>query len=334
MKCSACKSSNAIYFRKNEGVALCGSCLIGNLEDKVRRAISKYAMLKPSDRVAVAVSGGKDSLSLLKILSRLTARFPDCELVAVMVDEGIRGYRDRALSAAKAFSEGLGIPWAMTSFRQLYGTDLDEMAASRPGSNPCSYCAILRRNALNRLAGELGADKLALAHNLDDEAQTFILNLIQGGPERAARASSPITPHRPGLVPRIKPLSGIPEMEIALYAHLNGIPISSSACPYGRGALRNDVRAALNLLELRHPGIKHSIIKSARYWGELAQCASRAGAKSCGICGGPSSGDICKACAIAEETRRRGIAVGRPVSPRAGPRPTQARSPPSADAGP
>lgn len=333
MDCSICESSAAIYLRRNEGVALCASCLIENLEDKVRRTISKYDMLKPNDRIAVAVSGGKDSLSLLKILSKLTAKFPSCELVAVMVDEGARGYRDRALSIAKGFCEVLGIPWIAASFKELYGSALDEMIASRPYENPCSYCGPLRRRALNHLAGILGADKLALAHNLDDVVQTFLLNLIQGDPERAIRALSPISLHSRGIAPRIKPLFRIPEREMALYAYLNGIPIASSACPYGRGAIRNDVRAALNILELRHPGVKYSILKSAQSLRSI-KCGPKAGARSCKICGGPSSGEVCKACALAGLVRRRDIAVGHPGAPRAGPRPAQARSPPSADAGP
>jgi uncharacterized protein (TIGR00269 family) len=334
MKCSICKSSAAIYFRRNEGIALCADCLIWNLENKVRRTVSKYDMLKPADRIAVAISGGKDSLSLLKILSKLTAKFPRCELFAVMVDEGIRGYRDRILSDAKAFCEILGIPWAVVSFKELYGLALDEMLAARPGENPCSYCAVLRRKALNNAARVLKADKLALAHNLDDVVQTFLLNLMLGDPDRALRALSPVSPRAPGAVPRIKPLFRIPEKELALYAYLNGIPIPSSACPYGDRALRNDVRAALNLLELGHPGIKYSILRSAQSLASLAECPSGGGTGICRVCGGPSSGDICRACAIAEGNWRRDIAVGHPGAPRANPRSAQARSPPSAGAEP
>ncbi len=334
MNCSICKSSAAIYLRRNEGVALCAGCLIGNLEDKVRRTISKYDMLKPNDKIAVAVSGGKDSLSLLNILSKLTARFPSCELVAVMVDEGIGGYRDGALSIAKGFCEVLGIPWIATSFKELYGSPLDEMIASQPEGNPCSYCGVLRRKALNHLAEILGANKLALAHNLDDVVQTFLINLIRGDPGRALRALSPVSPPRQGIAPRIKPFFRIPEKEIALYAYLNGIPIVSSACPYGKGAIRNDVRAALNILELRHPGAKYSILRSAQSLRSLAKCSSEAGEGICKICGGPSSGEVCKACALMGLIRRRDIAVGHLGAPRADPCPTQARSPPSADAGP
>lgn len=334
MNCSICKSSVAIYLRRNEGVALCAGCFIGNLEDKVRRTISKYDMLKPDDRIAVAVSGGKDSLSLLRILSRLTARFPDCELVAVAVDEGIGGYRERALSIARGFCEALGVPWIATSFKELYGSSLGGIIASRPGESPCSYCAVLRRKALNHLAGISGADKLALAHNLDDVVQTFLINLIQGDPERAIRALSPVSPPRQGVAPRIKPLFRIPEREVALYAYLNGIPIASSACPYGGRAIRNDVRAALNILELKHPGIKYSILKSAQSLRGPAKRPSGTGAGVCGICGGPSSGEVCRACALIGLVGRRDIAVGHPGAPRAGPCPAQARSPPSADAGP
>jgi uncharacterized protein (TIGR00269 family) len=162
---------------------------------------------------------------------------------------------------------------------------------------PCSYCGVLRRKALNIGARKLGATKLATAHNLDDEVQTLLINIFHGDLFRLAR-SGPISPNSMGKFPiRVKPLYEVPEAEVALYAYLRGFRFQSKPCPYAGTSLRNEVRSMVNRLEFAHPGIKFTILKTfekMKPWSHLA--VKNLELRECESCGEPSVGRLCKAC--------------------------------------
>jgi len=269
------------------------------MEDRVRTTISKYEMLRLDDKIMVAVSGGKDSVTLLHILTKIERAFPEAEVCAVTVDEGIKGYRDEALKVAAKNCRKLGIEHVVVSFKEMYGYKLDEIVAMAQGKEltPCSYCGVLRRRALNVAAREADADKLATAHNLDDEVQTIILNIIHGDAPRIARVKPVLDEAHPRLIRRIKPLCEVPEREIALYAYLKKIELQSVPCPYARTALRSDIRTMLNRMEEKHPGIKFTISKSIeKIRPALEAAAKEAEIKDCKMCGEPTVGEICKPC--------------------------------------
>ena len=119
--CTSCKRREAFFFRPYSGEKLCKKCFSISVEDKVRATIAKYDMLKYNDKIAVAVSGGKDSLSLLHILAKIERNFPNASLVAVSVDEGIRGYRDKAITMAAENCKKLSVEHFIVSFEELYG---------------------------------------------------------------------------------------------------------------------------------------------------------------------------------------------------------------------
>ena len=223
-------------------------------------------MVKDGERIAVAVSGGKDSTALLFSLHKILAG-RDVEMVAVTVDEGIAGYRDDTIKAARAIAEQLGIEHEIVSFREEYGYDLDEMVVGKNVA-PCTYCGVFRKNALNRVAKKLGATRVATGHNLDDEAQTVMMNYLKGDMERLMR----FRPRRPqpGLVPRIKPLRCIPEKEIALYCMVNGVFTESRECPYAKLSLRSDVRDMMNRLESLFPGTRQTTMQGFEKIAEKA----------------------------------------------------------------
>ncbi len=193
------------------------------LEEKARRTIVRHGMLEFNDHVAVAVSGGKDSLTLLNVLVKLETRFPRSKITAISVDEGIKGYRDEALEIAREACEKLGVEQAVVSYRELFGTTIDELTEMHLGQTPCSYCGVLRRKAINRAAAMVGATKIATGHNLDDEVQTVLLNMLHGDPWRVQRSSPVLRDPRGKFLCRIKPLCEIPEKEIVLYALLEWI---------------------------------------------------------------------------------------------------------------
>ena len=302
--CTACKSREAFFFRPYSGERLCQSCFAESIEAKVRATIAKYKMFNFDDRIAVAVSGGKDSISLLHVLAKMERLHPEASLVAVTVDEGIKGYRDEALEIATTNCKALGLDHYVVSFKELYGLTLDEIVAKaclKGGREltSCAYCGVLRRKALNVVAREVEADKIATAHTLDDEVQTGLMNIFRGDILRLAK-EKPVTDEvHPQFVQKVKPFCEIPEKESTLYAYVKNVRFQDMPCPYASEALRNDVRAMLNLMEEKHPGTKFAVFKSMeRIRPGLDEVFKKADFKECVKCGEPASSDLCRTCEI------------------------------------
>jgi uncharacterized protein (TIGR00269 family) len=300
--CTVCKRRESFFFRPYSGERLCKKCFAESVEAKVRASIAKYGMFNFDDRIAVAVSGGKDSISLLHILAKMERLHPKASLVAVTVDEGIKGYRAEALAIAVANCKTLGIKHYVVSFKELYGFTLDEIVAraQRKGEREltsCAYCGVLRRRALNVAARDVGADKIATAHTLDDEVQTILLNIFRGDILRLAKEKPMTDEAHPRFVQKVKPFCEIPEKESALYAYVKKIKFQDVPCPYAPEALRNDVRFMLNRMEEKHAGTKFTVFKSIeRIRPALDEISKKADFKECIKCGEPASSDLCKAC--------------------------------------
>jgi len=264
-------------------------------------------MFEPKDKIMVAVSGGKDSVTLLHIMIKIEQAFPNATLSAVTVDEGIRGYRNEALKVAEEICQKLGVSHVITSFKEMYGCTLDEIVnliqnGEEKRLTPCSYCGVLRRRALNTSAREAGIDKLATAHSLDDETQTMLLNIIHGDALRIARAKPVLTVAHPKLVQRVKPLCEVPEKETAFYAYQRKIEFQSTPCPYAQTALRNDIRTMLNRMDEKHAGTKFTIFRSMeKIRPALEAMAGEAKLQNCRICGEPTVGKLCKPCQMLQE---------------------------------
>ncbi len=290
-----------MYTRKYEGISFCSKCFRHSIEVKVRRTITRHHMLEYDDHVAVAVSGGKDSLTLLSVLVKLEGHFPKSRLTAISVDEGIDGYREQALELARRTCLELGVEQLTVSYRELFGVTTDEIVEMKLGQTPCAYCGVFRRKAINRAAFMAGATKIATAHNLDDEVQTVLLNMLHGDPMRIVRSGPVLRDPRGKFLPRIKPLCDIPEKEIVLYAYLNGIEFQSIQCPHGHEASRNDIRAFLNQMEQKHPGSKFTLQRTAEKMRELlAEAAPLSELQQCQRCGDPTAHELCEACIMLE----------------------------------
>ena len=194
-------------------------------------------MVEDGERIAVAVSGGKDSTALLFSLHRILAG-RDVEMVAVTVDEGIAGYRDDTIIAARAIAAKLGIEQEIVSFREMYGYDLDEMVVGKKVA-PCTYCGVFRKNALNHTAKRLGASKVATGHNLDDEAQSVMMNYLKGDMERLMRfrprraAAGTRAPHQAAARYSGKGDRPLLHGEWGLY-RIQGVPLCSALSALGR----------------------------------------------------------------------------------------------------
>ncbi len=281
---------------------LCQAHFIRMFDKRFRKTVRTMEMLKKGDNVAIALSGGKDSTVLLHSLAELKKDLP-IELFAITIDEGIKGYRPKTMVAAKRECKRLGIKLHIYSFKKLCGKTLDELVRDSTGDLPCSQCGVLRRYALNKAAKELGATKLAIGHNLDDIAQTVIMNIMKNEPSRLARLNEPMAKRgskSASFVPRIRPLMLTPEKEIAIYAMMKGIAIERIECPYAYTAFRQHTRRMLNETEDRYPGTKFKIVNSFLEMEDALRAKYSKGAKisECERCGEPCSKDICQFCKI------------------------------------
>ncbi|MCW3999419.1 MAG: TIGR00269 family protein [Candidatus Bathyarchaeota archaeon] len=307
--CSKCHSRIAFFYRQYSGERLCKRCFAQSVEDKVRGTITRYRMLKFNDHLAVAVSGGKDSLALLHIMAKIRKHRPQTTLTAVTVDEGIRGYRDEALEIAADACSKLGVPHHVVSFRLLYGFSLDEIIARsrREGKSEltaCAYCGVLRRRAINAGAREVGADKVATGHTLDDEAQTALMNILRGDIMRLAKENPVSGEVHPLFVQKIKPFCEIPERESALYAYVKKIVFQDTPCPYAGEALRNDIRGMLNRMEQKHAGTKFTVFRTMqRLRPAIEETIKKDAYQTCSECGEPSATKLCKTCELLQSIR-------------------------------
>ncbi|MGH2508981.1 MAG: TIGR00269 family protein [Ktedonobacteraceae bacterium] len=299
----ACRcGGKTVYFRVYNGESLCADCFNDSIFEKVKKTISKFEMLHYGDKVGVAVSGGKDSTSLLYILSKIM-RNHGSKLFALTIDEGIDGYREESVRNAKNLAAKLDVPILVGSYKENFDFSLDQVLVERTKRNvkttSCGFCGPLRRRSIDLTAEKLGVNLVATAHNLDDILQTFYINLYSGDTERI-RWLDPN--YRPTLndfrLRRIKPAFEIYEEELAFFAYLNKLPFQIESCPYMNEGIRTEIRLHLNELERKHPGIKYSTLKTVLQISSAMQLdeSSRKKVTRCERCGAVSSGAICSVC--------------------------------------
>lgn len=300
MRCALCSEKAVIN-------NLCKTHFIEWFERKALKTIKDFNMINDEDRIAVAVSGGKDSNALLWILNKYynqcnqshTSKKTENRIVAIAVDEGIRGYRNLLLKNLKEFTNKLGIALRVYSFEQEFGKPLDKIIKKtdfkNSGLKPCSVCGVFRRYLLNKHSK--GFDKLATAHNLDDEAQSIIMNIFSGNKQLLQRIG-PITSKQPGMVQRIKPFYFLKEKEVATYSFFNKLMPSFKECPYAYG-YRSKIVELINNLEVSKPGFKENIVKA--FLKLKQKLPEQSFENYCKRCGEPSSKEICKACEMVEK---------------------------------
>lgn len=301
MKCYSCGNSAVIY-RKYEGRAWCKKHFSSQLESKVKANIRKNKLVERGDRICVALSGGKDSCLVLYLMDKFFGKRPDISIMAITIDEGIKGYREESIEKGKKLCEKLGLPLHVYTFQDEFGKGMDSIVREKK-TRACTYCGVLRRLILNKKARDLGATKMVTGHNLDDEIQSFFINNLRGDINRLIRLGP--RPMKTGgqFVTRIKPLRCIPERETALYDMLNGIEYHDARCPNSEDSVRFDVREFLNGMEEKYPGTKYNIIQHFDtllpalriYFGKKGNVGT------CSRCGEPTSRNLCKACELLED---------------------------------
>jgi uncharacterized protein (TIGR00269 family) len=319
MECDKC-GADAVLHAAYSGMHLCEEHFCASVEKRVRRRVRDDNLL-PSDATpenpetwVIGLSGGKDSVVLADILHDTFEQDPRVEMIALSIHEGIEGYRDESLDACRELTEDLDIRHEVVSYADEFDVRMDNVVEDDPKDmSACAYCGVFRRDVLSRYATEFDADKLLTGHNLDDEAETALMNFLEGDIKKIAQQfDASLGPFEGSeheqtrddsedFIPRAKPLRDVPEREVALYAHLRDLPAHITECPHSSEAFRGEIQDLLYELEERHPGTRHSIMAGYEELAALAATEHRGESTSldeCENCGSPTTGDVCRKCGL------------------------------------
>ena len=219
---------------------------------RTRAAVDDYKMIQPGDKIAVGVSGGKDSLMLLKALCELK-RFYSAEFTVVVITLDMRfENKDGDFSAVKEMCDQYGVEYVVKP------TDLYEIIFNiRKESNPCALCSRMRRGILHDTAKELGCNKIALGHHLDDAAETFMMNLLI---ESRVGCFAPVTYLSRRDITMIRPLVYVREREVTAAAERLNLPVVESKCPANEHTKREDVKILLQELSKQYGDVPEKIV--------------------------------------------------------------------------
>ena len=293
MKCDRCENQ-AAYTRKYSGEKLCSKCFSSSIIRKTAKTISKHNMIQNNELVAVAVSGGKDSLALLDIINQMT-KTHNFRIKAITIDEGIPGYRNEALEIVQEYCAKLNVEHKVFSYKELFDLTLEEALDLRESekTSSCSICGTLRRRAIDHAAKDIGADVIATGHNLDDTLQTFVINMLSGDTTKIGWMDPD---NSSNTLRKIKPFCEIYESEIVFYAFTNDIPFQTEPCPHMNEGIRTEIREFLNSLEGKHSGIKNNLYQSIIKVSQSVKDGNNKQKTICIKCGNDCTGKICSVC--------------------------------------
>ena len=308
----------------HSGEKLCKNHFTQYFENKVFKTIRQFDLVGKEENLGIALSGGKDSLTVLHILYKLAKQNPKIKINAIAIDEGIEGYRDKTLKTAQDFCDKSSIQLRIFSYKDEFGLDLDEML-NILDVKPCTICGIFRRYLLNKKSRELKLTRLVTGHNLDDECQSILMNQMKNNIEASARLGPKVglvndenvgnqrfpstTENSEAIyrrfVQRIKPLYLCTEKEVTTYAFVNGLLDDFNECPNAVHSFRAQVRDILNDMEQKFPSTKYSIVNSFLQILPLLKQQFKDGIiKVCAKCSEPSANDVCNACNYIEKLKK------------------------------
>lgn len=295
---------------------LCKACFVKGFEDEVYSVCQKHSLFSPGDRIVIGVSGGKDSSALLHCIYRINERYNmGLNILLLAIDEGIKGYRDDSLECVKIAEQRYHLPLKIISYDDIYeGWTMDKIVTTIGGKQNCTYCGILRRQALERGARELNGHKLVTGHNADDSVETILMNVLRGDFQRLQKCSSVITSGHSefGGLPRVKPFYYSSEKDVVLYCHFEKLIYFSTECTYSPNAFRGHVRALVKQVESRDPSFMRKMLLSFDSYmmhfpsqDNSSSTTKSQQVRQCTECGLPSLDIICKACHLLKTLNSR-----------------------------
>ena len=305
MKCKKCGAKASVNMRQHR-LALCKEHYLEWVPEQTERFIKKYDMFTHHEKILVAVSGGKDSLSLWEILVRLGYQ-ADGLYIGLGIDEGIN-YSHESQRLTEKFANENNLRLHIVDIGREYRQSIPVMAerSHRGYGKPCAVCGLVKRHEMNRIARDLGYDVLATGHNLDDEAAVLFGNTLAWARDFLLQ-QSPVLPSSEGLARKVKPLCRFYEREMTAYAIARGIGYIYEECPFAEGSQSIYYKEFLNQMETAHPATKlifYLRFLEARKSGELfiEKNVEHAHVHPCTKCGQLTSAPgMCSFCRMIEK---------------------------------
>ncbi len=290
MKCTRCRS-RAVVDVPRANAHFCGGCFTDHyVPNLVLRAIKHDDMCSRSDRILVAVSGGKDSLALWGLLTEL-----GYQADGLYLGLGIGGYSDRSAVVCREFAERIGRPLVEVDLEEYAGYTIP-VAAKNKRRPACATCGLSKRHVFNAIARDRGYDVVATGHNLDDEVAVLFGNLLRWETAYLARQSPVLEATHPSLVRKVKPLYRVAERETAAYCVLKGIDYVVEECPLVEGNTQMKYKGALDALEEASPGTKHAFLFGFLDRAKALFPADGVELGECARCGSATPGEVCAFC--------------------------------------
>lgn len=303
--CSRCGNPATVYLRYAK-LNLCREHFLDYILGRIEDTIIRYRMIKPRSRILAAVSGGKDSSTMLLTLSKLTGKL-GFDLIALHIDLGIDGYSEEARSIAEEVCRIAGIRYAIIELEDLIGLNIPKLSRKlrRP---PCSVCGAVKRYLLNLAGVEAGVEAVALGHHLDDLAVYIVKNFLLQNLEDIRKLGPKTEGYDKFLVGRIRPLYEVYERDIALYTSFIGIPYQSVECPLHSIGMEDRIRLFLDGMEEYSPGFKIAFLRStARSISKYP--LPRSEIRQCDVCGMPSQSGVCSFCRMTRRVLGRQVGL-------------------------
>ena len=310
MKCTRCRAHAEVQLRAHNA-AFCRTCFLFVFTRQVERAIAAERMFTHTDRLLVAVSGGKDSLALWDVLVDL-----GYDATGLYLGLGIGAYSETSHEKVTTFAARRGLPLRVVALEdEASGLAVPTVAGAtrRP---PCSACGTMKRHYFDAAAIEGGFDVLVTGHNLDDEAARLMGNVLRWQKDHLARQRPVLPSTHPKFVRKVKPLYLTSEYETAVYAFMRGIDYIVDECPNAGGATQLLYKDLLNRLEAASPGAKLAFVKEFLRTAQPAFAGvERDDPRDCERCGMPAYGAVCAYCRLVDEVQRKAgrAAAGAPA---------------------
>jgi len=296
MKCRVCGQTASISLRSHK-TAFCDTHFLTFFEKRVSTTIRRYRLIHEGDRPVVAVSGGKDSLSLWVLLTRMGVAAD-----GVYVDLGIGDYSRVSVEKIKAVADRIGRKVYIFHVPDIFGRGINDVAKGLRRA-PCSACGMVKRYVMNKVCIDKGYNLLLTGHNLVDEAAALFGNVLYWKKEYLWKKDITLDEKEGHLSRKAKPFFLCSEREVAAYAIISGIDYIYEECPFSKGAKTLAYKGILGSLEEASPGTKLMFVKG--YLKELREmkgaaqgmsAAAQAEDRFCPACGYPSGGGECGFC--------------------------------------
>ena len=293
--CSICHRREAKIHLKYARLSLCEECFVKYYVNRLVKTVEKYHMFNRQDKIAIAVSGGKDSAALLHAMK---TAYPDYNIFAVHIDLGIDVFSRESRYSVEKLCQILNIPLIIYSLKKEKGYTIKDLLNTRYSKRICSACSIIKRAYIRDIARENGATVLATGHNLNDTVETMITLFINGEFTNIISLKPLQPPVHPSQIKKIKPLIRHYEWESKYYVEINNLPYVKRRCPLSEGARSIRRKRILNKWEEIEPGITRQIhtVFTKKFIPIIKE--NDITLNTCEICDGPTTGKICSRCKI------------------------------------